>query len=294
MTAKSTPTIAITGAGGFLGSTLVTYFSGKGWQVRALVRNPKKYKAKKGVSYVAYDLTEPPTKQLLKGVDYLVHAAYIKQDRSHPDAVELNVQGAGRLLEASRKSNVSKNLFVSSMSAHEEAISAYGRQKLLIEKLFDTTGGVSLRSGLIIGDGGIVKDMVSFMKSKHVVPLIGGGKQPLQILAVDDLAQAIEQALTSDVQGTLTVAHPHVYSYKEFYKTISRQLGIFVIFVPLSFSLLLLLLRLAKLSHLPLSIGEDNIRGLQKLRSVDTKKDLKRLGIQPATLEDTLRKMELK
>jgi len=60
------------------------------------------------------------------------------------------------------------------MSAHDGAESVYGRQKLAIEQLFNTKKDISLRGGLIIGNGGIVKEMVMFMRSKHLVPLIGG------------------------------------------------------------------------------------------------------------------------
>jgi uncharacterized protein YbjT (DUF2867 family) len=39
MNKQHTPTIAITGANGFLGLRLVKFFSKNGWNVKALVRN---------------------------------------------------------------------------------------------------------------------------------------------------------------------------------------------------------------------------------------------------------------
>jgi nucleoside-diphosphate-sugar epimerase len=124
--------VIITGANGFLGSHLVKHFADKGWQVRALVRTPKKHISTKQLSYHAYDLTKPLNQDIFKGADYLVHAAYIKHDRHHPNASELNVAAAKRLLAASHACKFKKNVFISSMSAHEEAISMYGKHKFAI------------------------------------------------------------------------------------------------------------------------------------------------------------------
>lgn len=282
---KRKPIIAITGASGFLGMQLVDHFTGKGWQVIALVRGAHRDK-RTGVKFVEYDLGKPVDAAALRGVDYLVHTAYIKADRRHPDAMALNVQGAERILAASRKHRVKKNVFISSMSAYDEAESTYGLQKLAIEKLFNTPHDVSLRPGLVIGNGGIVKNMADFMKTKHVVPLVQGGKQPLQIIGVQDLAVAIERAITRDLRGTLTVANPHVYTYKQFYQMLARELNIKVLFVRAPYWLIMGGLKLVDLLPLKIDIGADNLRGLKKLRSVDTTTDIKKLGIKPQSLED--------
>lgn len=102
MATSKPKTIIITGAGGFLGSALVKYFKKQGWHVIALVRNAKKYK-QAGVEYVEYDLTQPLDDSVFAGADYLVHAAYVKYDRKHPDAMNINLEGAKQLLKASRQ-----------------------------------------------------------------------------------------------------------------------------------------------------------------------------------------------
>lgn len=286
-------TVIITGANGFLGSQLVKHFAGQGWHVRALVRAPQKHISTKQLTYLAYDLTKPLNPDIFKGADYLVHAAYIKHDRHHPNASELNIAAAKQLLAASRTHKLKKNVFISSMSAHSEAVSVYGKHKFAIEKLFDTPADISLRPGLIIGNGGIVRTMVTFMKSKHVVPLMGGGKQPVQIIGRDDLVQAIDTALTTKLSGVLTIAHPKVLTYKQFYQTISKQLGIKVVFVPVPYHAVLAGLTIASKLPLPLSIGPDNLRGLRKLRSVDNRADLEKLHLKPMTLEKCLQKTTL-
>lgn len=284
-------TIAITGANGFLGQELVRYFSDAGWSVRALVRDPSKATDQKNVGYAAYDITKPVADDLLQGVDYLVHAAYVKHDKQHPDAMGLNIKGAEALAANAKRHGVHKVIFISSMSAHDEAVSVYGRQKLAIEKVFDPTTSTIIRSGLILGNGGIVEEMSAFMRSKHAVPLIGGGKQPLQVVAVYDLVQAISRIIERDITGTLVIATPQVYTYKQFYAALATSLGVKIVYVPVPFNLLLGIFRAAAALHVPLGVGEDNLMGLKMLRSMDSEADIQKLGMTLDPLETALTKL---
>jgi nucleoside-diphosphate-sugar epimerase len=281
------PTIAITGANGFLGSALVDHFVKDGWQVVALVRRPPEL-YRKNVSYVKYDLNKPIGSNALKGVTYLVHAAYVKQDRKHPDAFNINIKAAENIFAAAEKQNIKKCLFMSSMSAHEEAISDYGKQKLAIEKIFSGPRCISIRSGLIIGNGGLVKQMVDFMRTKHMVPLVDGGKQPLQIVAISDLVKVVDKLLTSNISGMLTIATPEVYSYKDLYLAISQRLNINVLYVPVPFFALINIIRLVNLLPVPIAVNPDNALGLKALRSTKTGPDLKRIGVKLKTLQYAL------
>ncbi len=284
--------IVITGANGFLGSELVTSFKKDGWQVVALVRNAHKYKTA-GVEYVEYDLAKPFDDAAFAGASCLVHLAYIKSDNKHPDALALNVAGAKRLLKASRQHKIKRNIFMSSMSAHSGAESTYGKQKLAVEKIFKDKDCTVIRSGLIMGNGGIVGQMAGFMKSKHAAPLIGGGKQPLQVIGVYDLVRVIKAIIAKNQSGTLTIATPQIYTYKTFYKKLSKRLGIVVVFVPVPLNLLLGATKTTAALHLPFSINKDNVLGLKNLRSADTAGDLKKLGIELDDLDTILSKSKL-
>lgn len=287
------PIIVITGANGFVGTELVNHFSGMGWHVRALVRKPQTIPKKANVTYLAYDLGSKPDDAIFKDADYLVHTAYVKEDRNHPDAVNVNIEGTTKLLAASRKHKLQKNIFMSSMSAHEEAVSGYGKQKFAIEKLFNTPDDAVIRSGLVIGNGGLIKQIVTFMRSKHVAPLIDGGDQPLQVIGVYDLARVIEAILVDNHNGMFTIGTPEVYSYREFYLTVSRKLGIKVLIIPVPFWVPLLAIRTVNLLHLPLGVTEDNLWGLKKLKYFETLNDLAVLGVHLDTLEEILDKPDL-
>jgi nucleoside-diphosphate-sugar epimerase len=282
------PTIAITGASGFLGSALVKYFGGQGWHVIGLVRKPLS-STEPNIEYREYDITKPLGKNTLKDVDYVVHTAYIKYGKQHPDAMSTNITGAKNLLASCKIHKVKKSLFMSSMSAHDTATSIYGKQKLAVEQLFVNANGLALRAGLILGHGGIVKDMSNFMRSKHIVPVIDGGNQPLQVIAIYDLTRVIKAALESNIHGVLTVATPTIYSYKTFYQTLAKSLQIKVAFIPIPYYALLSIFNVAAALHLPLNLGADNLRGLKQLRSTETAADLKKLNITIDDLETVLK-----
>jgi nucleoside-diphosphate-sugar epimerase len=283
-------TIAITGANGFLGSELTRHLSKQGWQVVALVRKPK-LSDDPNVRFERYDMEAPIEDGLLDGVDVLVHAAFIKYDAKHPDAMQQNIDSTRALLKAAKKSGVQKCIFISSMSSHEEAVSVYGRQKLAIEQLFDPKRDVVLRCGLIMGDGGIVRQMAQFMRTKHAVPLIGGGTQPLQIIGVYNLVELIGKAASGKAAGRFVAATPQVYTYKQFYQALARALKTPVLFVPVPYGILLAIFRTAAALHVPLGVGEDNLMGLKKLRSMESADDLKKLGVKLDDLETVLSKI---
>ena len=293
MTTKK-PTIAITGASGFLGGVLVEHFLAKGWRVIALARN-RDAVTRKDLEYRTYDITKPIPDKSMAGVDYLVHAAYIKLDAKNPDAMTLNIAGADNLLSAAREARVSHSIFMSTMSAHEDAISVYGKQKLQIEALFLRHKNTTvLRSGLIIGNGGIVKDMAKFMRTKHAVPLIGGGNQPLQIISVYDLAASIENIFTKKLTGRYVVANPKIYSYKDFYAALAKYIRTKIIYVPVPYWTLEALFKTAATLRISLGVGEDNLKGLKKLKSMPSGTDMKKIGIKPMNLQDSLKVSDLK
>lgn len=295
MTKKHTPVVAITGASGFLGTELTKYFLSIGWRVVGLVRDPSLQKTANNIEWRAYDLVKPLSKNTLTDVDYLVHTAYTKLSTNNPNAFNENISGAQSLIQAAKKSSVKQLIFISTMSAHEDAISVYGKQKLAVEKLFlNTNNATVLRCGLIIGNGGIVKEMASFMKSKHAVPLVGGGRQPLQIISIYDLVKIIHISAEKKLTGRFVAATPKVYEYRQFYKALAKELGVFVAYIPVPYKLLEVAFKGAALLRIPLGVGDDNLKGLKKLIRMDSTKDLETIGLKLSSLKESLQKSQLR
>ena len=270
------PTIVITGANGFIGEELVHYFFENGWHVKALVRNVPK-EIVRDVEYIEYDLNRIPDETIFDSVDYLVHAAYMRYDKSN-NADLINVEGTKIIVNICRKKNI-KPLFLSSFSAHKYTESHYGRTKLECEKLFDISTDVVLKPGLVIGKKGLASELVKTINNSSFFPLIGGGDQPLQTIHVDDLCLIIEQVFERNVTGLYHVAEVEAISMKQFYQEIAIQLKKKITFIPFPLPLLFFICKIAEAIGMHVPVSSESVLGLKQLIEFDTKADLGKLDV---------------
>ncbi len=276
------PIVVITGANGFLGSNLVKYFSRKDWKVRALVHNEPKEKLQ-GVEYFSHNLSLNPEQKYFEGADYFIHCAYAK------NSVDININGTTSLLEMSRKSGVKKNIFISSISSNEKALSIYLKQKWACEKLFNQPNDLVIRPGLILGNGGLFGQMRDYLKKKSLIPIISGGQQSMQTIWIEDLAQAIDNCIDKNISGLLTIASPEKLTYKQFYTNLCATLNTKPAFVSVPFGLQYFLLSLTETIGIKLAISRENLLGLKQLKYVDTTENLKEIGISLKECQESLK-----
>ena len=274
--------IVITGANGFIGSAVTMHFRDKGWSVIALV-NTLPEKPLQEVLYDMYDLAGTAEEGAFENAYALVHCAYIKND------YEKNVSGTQRLLEVSRKHDLKKNIFISSFSAHPGAVSKYGKQKLEIENFFDTERDCVLRVGVVLGSGGgLFGQMKEHVLKGKRIPLIGGGKQPLQIIDVNDLVTVIDKVITENISGLYTLARPEAVAYRDFFAALGKHFNKKVRFIPLPFFLVNGALAVAEFFKLKLPVNRENVLGLKFIRERETKKDIEKLGVKLKSFEEAL------
>jgi nucleoside-diphosphate-sugar epimerase len=252
-------TVLVTGAGGFIGSALVGRFLSHGWKAIGCGRE-RTPDFPSEAQWRPYDLAWPSlSDSLFDGVDVLVHAAVVRND------FDVNVAGSTLLLERALACGVKQIVFLSSLAAHDGALSQYGKQKLVLERLFNERGALVIRPGLVVGDGGTFGAIVAYLKKHRFVPLIGGGVQPLQTVDVAVLTEKIYEAVERDARGVFTVAGDPV-SYRAFYETLCSRLGVRCTFVPVPFWAADLAVRLAASMHVDLPIDRDNLLGLRAMR----------------------------
>ena len=282
--------IIITGANGFIGSHLVSHFARRGWKVIALVHTMP-YKLIKEVIYLQYELEKGPDTGIFINADYLVHAAYVKQHHN-PDSFRINTEGTAKLLEEARKAKLQKIIFLSSLSAVEDAESVYGKQKFELQKMFDRNNELVFRPGLVIGNGGIFKAIYDYIAAKSFIPLIGGGHQPMHTISVADLAVAIDRALETDLKGTITIAEETAIEMKTLYKEIAITAGKSPVFVPLPYWLAFFILSAMKMFGMKTPVGKENLMGLRKSRKENPKKDLEKLGMKVSPYYESVARMK--
>jgi len=181
--------VVVTGATGSLGRPLCARLARGGWEVRALVRDPARVP---GMRAGRCDLPDVIDESLLPGAFALVHCAYATRETDQERARRVNEDGMRRLLEASRRAGIPRFVFISSVVAHPEAPNYYGRSKASLERLLDPQRDLVVRPGTIIAREGqsIFQQMRDAAERTHVLPVFGGGKQPLQTVHIDDVCEA--------------------------------------------------------------------------------------------------------
>lgn len=261
----------------------MSYFQSQGYKVTGLVRSTPDNPLP-DVSYETASLETPPDSSVFDGADIFIHCAYVKGQE------ELNIKGTKQYLEAARQAGVKKSVFISSMSAHTEALSAYGKQKYKLENEFTGNDAV-VRPGLVIGNGGLFNETVNHIRTKGFVPLIAGGRQPLYTVHIADLATALATIVEKDLNGAYYVAEPEATAYKSFYVYIAKRLGKKIRLLPVSYGLLNVFFRTMKRLGVKLGVGRENLLGLKAARKFDVQPDLDKLGLKPLTYQESIDKV---
>ena len=257
--------IVITGASGFIGQALLTYFQKKGYTLTALVRTiPTKKLA--NINYVIYDMA----KEIDNAVSFynaiVIHCAYSKQKKTHEP--ELNEIAAQHLLKKIKLEKAKYCIFFSSFSATSGSGSYYSLQKNKLEKLFQFENAACVRPGLVVGNGGLFESTVQFIKRFRLLPLIGGGSQLVYYVGINDVTKAVHELVLQLRNGCYYLNYATPLSYKTFYKTVAKKINTPLVLVPVPLWLLKPLLYLY--SYLPnAAITKDNINGLNHVPTPD-------------------------
>ncbi len=159
--------------------------------------------------------------ELSKGVDHIIHAAAGLPLCSSKEIWDVNVAGTRNVLEAAKKNNAGRVVYISSTAVYgvpkkkpiEEAdpligVGPYGESKIAAEKLCEEYRQKGLcvstvRPKTFIGTGrlGVFQILFDWVQSGKRIPIIGAGKNRYQLLEVEDLINAIGRLLNAPVQA---------------------------------------------------------------------------------------------
>ncbi|MBW8754577.1 MAG: NAD(P)-dependent oxidoreductase [Sphingomonadales bacterium] len=183
-------TIAVTGGTGFVGQALIDQAKAQGVVVQALARKPRP--RRDGVDWVAGDLADRQAlAELVTGAEAVVHVAGLTSARHASEFEAANVAGTLAVIEAAIARGVKRLVFVSSLSAREPGLSAYGASKARAERLVKASGldWTIVRPPAVYGPRD--KDMFELFRAAKwgVVPTPKDGRASL--IHVDDLARLL-------------------------------------------------------------------------------------------------------
>ncbi|HEY6868421.1 MAG TPA: NAD(P)H-binding protein [Novosphingobium sp.] len=183
--------IAITGATGFVGQALLERALAEGYVVRALTRRDQAPRA--NLTWVRGDLEDSAAlAELVRGTEAVIHVAGVVNAPAPAGFEAGNVAGTLNVVEAAKAAGVGRFIFVSSLSAREPKLSAYGASKAKAEKLLKASAldWTVVRPPWIYGPGDKeTLDMFRAAKWRLVPMPPRPGRSSL--IHVDDLARLL-------------------------------------------------------------------------------------------------------
>jgi nucleoside-diphosphate-sugar epimerase len=182
--------IAVTGGTGFVGRAFIARALESGHSLQALARSAQE--PRPGVAWIAGDLSDRAAlAELVHGVDAVVHIAGVV---NAPDAAGFetgNVTGTLNMVEVAATEGVQRFVHVSSLSAREPELSAYGASKARGEKVVKASllDWTVVRPPAIYGPSD--KELFELFRAARwgVVPVPKDGRASL--IQVDDLARLL-------------------------------------------------------------------------------------------------------
>lgn len=255
--------ILITGASGFIGSQLVRYVESRGHEAIGLSRSGQAAGATAGFRWA---FGEPLPEGLPGDIHCAVHLAH---DFNGPEAAERTIAATLAAIGELRARGVGRQLFYSSYSASEHAISMYGRTKYAIEQAVrDADDVFVIRPGLVLGDGGIYGRIRKFAQTFPVIPLPGGGKDTVPVIDIDTLCrETLSYATAPGCPKELNLFEVELRSLRQLSEAAARDAGRQPRIVPIPAGMVMAGLKMAELLHLRLPVTSDNLKGLVANRS---------------------------
>lgn len=198
----SAPLVALTGGTGFVGKATLAALGRAGAKVRALAR--KVPSDRHAAEWIAGDLaSRDALNTLVDGAEAVIHVAGLTTARDAAAFEAANVAGTLALVEAAARAGVPRFVFVSSLSAREPSLSAYGASKERAEKLVAASGmdWTIVRPPGVYGPWDVDYLEMFKLARRGVVPVPPAGRSSL--IHVQDLGEL----LVALVPGGEAVTH---------------------------------------------------------------------------------------
>lgn len=251
-----TKSCAVTGATGFIGSSLVRHLAAEGWRVRCLVRDEDRARELfdgLDIEYVIGDVTRPESLAgLASGVDVVFHLAALMGHDLPSDVAfakfrRVNVEGTRAVITACAGEKLERFVHVSSTAAlglldvaivTEETVgkpwtpyqvSKWESEELVREATLEgRIPGVIVRPSMVYGPG-FKGDFLTVARvvKKGFFPRIGRGENLSPALYIDDCVEALASCATRGKLGeTYFLSSEQSYPLDQVVGIIARALGV--------------------------------------------------------------------
>ncbi len=248
--------ILITGAGGYVGTPLVTKLLSNGFKIIALDTfwYGCHLQAHKNLTIIKGDLRSIELENMLADVDAVVHLACISNDPSYElntaFSESINIGASIRLIEQCKKSKIKRFVFASSSSVYgvrkesqvtedllPEPLTVYSKSKVVVEdylrlKTKDDFDVVILRPATVYGISprlrlDVVCNLLSAQAFFNNVITVHGGEQLRPQIHIDKITSIYQACLTEDrhFSGEIFNASEENYSVKNIAEQVKNSLS---------------------------------------------------------------------
>jgi uncharacterized protein YbjT (DUF2867 family) len=224
---QNNQTIAIFGAGGFLGKHLMRELTKLDYRIKVATRNPfqKGYLKSQGNPgqielFKTNIFNTDDIKKVLKNCDFVINLCGILFEKSNQKFRQIHSLFPNLLSNICNEFEIKKLVHVSALGVKEKNISNYMQSKFEgeknIEKNFKKT--VILRPSVVFGpEDKFFNTFASLAQFSPALPLVGGGGTKFSPIYVGDVAKAIVKALelNNSEPKIYELGGPENYSFKE-------------------------------------------------------------------------------
>jgi uncharacterized protein YbjT (DUF2867 family) len=227
--------VFLTGATGFVGSSVANAIVDAAHDLRVLERTPGTSKRAnvKHHAAVTGDVTDfDSIRRGVRDSDVVVHLVGIRQGK--PEQFErIVVDGTRNLLTASKEAGVRRFILMSALGVTEQTkdLVPYYKTKWISEQDTKVSGleYVIFRPSFIFGrNGGILPTFKMLAKIGPVTGIVGSGTQRIQPIWVDDVGAYVAAAIAKReaANRTFDLGGPDIVDWNEFWRRLRAALGI--------------------------------------------------------------------
>jgi len=229
--------ILVTGVTGFVGGHLLDKLQIGRHRVRCVVA-PFEMKAaqdlkSRGFEVVIADMMnrDEVRRSVPEGTDAVFHLAGVLTESRKVKFRDIHVNATRRLVDACVEKGVKRFIFTSAFGAAPDAESANHRSKWECERFLRMSGldYTIVRPTIIFGRGDRFTNLFAYEIRNHpFIPIPDGGRNRLQPIFVDDLAEAMVQCLKRDDTrfGEYDLGGHEIYTFREMVERIYQVVGI--------------------------------------------------------------------
>lgn len=197
----------VTGAGGYIGNSLVKRLVNEGHEVSGLINKSKPKISENKVTYIQGDITDIDTlKKTIKDIEIIFHcAALVKDYGSKKKFYKVNFEGTKNLVELSESIDIKRFIFIGHIGYESERYkSNYAKTKDLAEKFllkkYETENFpiVVIRPGNVFGPGAdtwVLRPFNAILKNR--ISLIDNGIGIFHHTYIDNLLDCLIEAISN-------------------------------------------------------------------------------------------------